>query len=63
MQCIVKGEIYFTFYYVVMVAIDEHTGRTKEVPGLIVETESQKAEWEGGIRRMALRKQRKLEGF
>jgi acyl-CoA hydrolase len=49
--------------YVVMVAIDEHTGRTKEVPGLIVETESQKAEWEGGIRRMALRKQRKLEGF
>ena len=49
--------------YVVMVAIDEHTGRIKEVPGLIVETESQKAEWEGGIRRMALRKQRKLEGF
>ena len=49
--------------YVVMVAIDEHTGRTKPVPGLIIETESQKAEWEGGIRRTALRKQRKTEGF
>lgn len=49
--------------YVVMVAIDEETGRTKKVPGLIVETETQKAEWEGGIRRMALRKQRKMEGF
>ena len=49
--------------YVVMVAIDEHTGKTKQVPGLIVETESQKAEWEGGIKRTALRKQRKSEGF
>ena len=49
--------------YVVMVAIDEKTGKAKPVPGLIVETESQKAEWEGGIRRMELRKQRKVEGF
>ena len=49
--------------YVVMVAIDVETGKSKKVPGLIVETESQKAEWEGGIRRMELRKQRKLEGF
>ena len=49
--------------YVVMVAIDEKTGKAKPVPGLIVETESQKAEWEGGIRRTQLRKQRKLEGF
>jgi len=49
--------------YVVMVAIDEHTGKTKEVPGLMIETESQKAEWEGGIKRTALRKQRKAEGF
>ena len=49
--------------YVVMVAIDEHTGKTKEVPGLIVETEVQKAEWEGGIKRTELRKQRKMEGF
>ena len=49
--------------YVVMVAIDEKTGKTKPVPGLIVETEAQKAEWEGGIRRTQLRKQRKVEGF
>ena len=49
--------------YVVMVAIDVETGKSKKVPGLIVETESQKAEWEGGIRRMELRKQRKVEGF
>lgn len=49
--------------YIVMVAIDEKTGKSKEVPGLIVETESQKAEWEGGKRRTELRKHRKLEGF
>lgn len=49
--------------YVVMVAIDVKTGKAKPVPGLIVETESQKAEWKGGIRRTELRKQRKLEGF
>ena len=49
--------------YLVMVAIDMETGKAKQVPGLIVETEVQKAEWEGGIRRMALRKQRKTEGF
>ncbi len=49
--------------YVVMVAIDEKTGKTKPVPGLIVETEAQRAEWEGGIRRTQLRKQRKVEGF
>ena len=49
--------------YIVMVAIDEKTGRSKEVPGLIVETETQKAEWEGGKRRTELRKHRKLEGF
>ena len=49
--------------YVVMVAIDEKTGKTKPGPGLIVETEAQKAEWEGGIRRTQLRKQRKVEGF
>ena len=49
--------------YVVMVAIDVESGKAKSVPGLIVETESQKAEWEGGIRRTELRKQRKVEGF
>lgn len=49
--------------YVVMVAIDIESGMSKTVPGLIVETESQKAEWEGGKRRTALRKQRRIEGF
>lgn len=48
--------------YVVMVAIDEH-GNALPVPGLKVETESEKAEWEGGKKRYELRKQRRLEGF
>ena len=34
-----------------------------EVPGLIIETEGQKAEWEAGIRRREMRKQRRTEGF
>lgn len=49
--------------YVVMVAIDIETGKSKPVPGLIVETEAQRAEWEGGKRRTELRKQRRVEGF
>ena len=48
--------------YVVMVAIDEE-GKAVPVPGLIVETESEKAEWEAGEKRDQLRKQRRLEGF
>ena len=48
--------------YVVMVAIDEE-GKAVPVPGLIVETESEKAEWEEGEKRYQLRKQRRLEGF
>ena len=48
--------------YVVMVAIDEE-GHAVEVPGLIVESESEKAEWEAGQKRYALRKQRRREGF
>ena len=47
---------------VVMVAIDEE-GKAVPVPGLIVETESEKAEWEAGEKRYQLRKQRRLEGF
>lgn len=49
--------------YVVMVAIDGETGRAKPVPGLVVETESQKAEWKGGEMRTKLRKHRRAEGF
>ena len=48
--------------YVVMVAVDEKH-HPVEVPGLLVETESEKAEWEGGEKRYKLRKQRRVEGF
>lgn len=48
--------------YIVMVAIDDK-GNPVPVPGLIVETQSEKAEWEGGKRRYALRKERRKEGF
>ena len=48
--------------YEVMVALDRDNNKV-EVPGLIVETESEKAEWEGGEKRYALRKQRHKEGF
>ena len=49
--------------YLVMVAIDSDSRKAKEVPGLILETEVQKAEWECGLRRTELRKQRKREGY
>lgn len=48
--------------YVVMVAIDK-SGNKVEVPKLVVETEGQKAEWEGGIKRNMFRKERRSQGF
>lgn len=48
--------------YLTLVAVDEQ-GRPVEVPGLIVRTESEKAEWEAGIRRREMRIQRRTEGF
>ena len=48
--------------YVVMGAVDENH-RPVPVPGLIVETEQEKAVWLGGEKRFQLRKQRRLEGF
>ncbi len=48
--------------YLIFVAIDAE-GKPIEVPGLIVETESEKAEWEAGIKRREMRKQRRTEGF
>lgn len=48
--------------YLVMVAIDE-SGLPTKVPGLILETESERAEWEAGIRRRTLRKERRIEGY
>ena len=48
--------------YLTLVAIDGE-GHPAEVPGLIIETESEKAEREAGIRRREMRKQRREEGF
>ena len=48
--------------YLTLVAIDEE-GNPAEVPGLIIGTESEKAEWEDGIRRREMRRQRREEGF
>lgn len=48
--------------YFSMVALDEHDKPTP-VPGLLVETESQKAEWENGKKRRANRAMRHEEGF
>ena len=48
--------------YEVLVALDENNKKI-EVPGLIVETEAQRAEWIGGEKRYELRKQRRKEGF
>lgn len=48
--------------YIVMVAIDDD-GNPTEVPGLLVETESEKAEWESGMRRRELRNKRRAEGY
>lgn len=38
-------------------------GKPMKVPGLIIESESEKAEWEAGIKRREMRRQRKEEGF
>lgn len=48
--------------YIVMVALDEND-RPVEVPGLIVETDEEKAAWAAGERRNALRKQRRIENY
>lgn len=48
--------------YFSMVALDENDKPVK-VPGLILETESEKAEWENGKRRREMRNIRKMEGF
>ncbi len=48
--------------YIDMVAINSQ-GQPMEVPGLALETEEQKQEYEAATRRKALRKQRRQEGF
>ena len=41
----------------------DYSYKKREVPGLIVETESEKAEWIGAQKRNALRKERRIEGY
>ena len=48
--------------YIDMVAINSE-GRPVEVPGLILETDAQRVEYEAAAKRKELRKQRRLEGF
>ena len=48
--------------YLVMVALDDDE-QPVEVPGLILETEMEKAEWAAGQRRRALRAARRVEGY
>jgi acyl-CoA hydrolase len=48
--------------YLVMVAIDV-SGQPAEVPKLILESESEIAEWEAGMRRHDLRNSRRKEGY
>ncbi|CUH91977.1 MAG: acyl-CoA thioesterase [Bacillota bacterium] len=48
--------------YLVMVALDNEEKPT-EVPGLILETEAERAEWEAGLRRRELRSKRRKEGY
>jgi len=51
-----------TTAYMVMVALDDDE-RPTPVPGLILETEEERREWENALRRNALRKQRRVERF
>ena len=48
--------------YLVMVAVDEN-GLPTKVPGLIIESEAEKAEWEGGKKRKEFRKSRRSNGY
>ena len=48
--------------YFTMVALDEND-KPKPVPRLILETESEKAEWEAAKKRREMRMKRKEEGF
>lgn len=48
--------------YFVMVAIDAD-GKPVRVPRLQIETEAERAEWEGGIKRHQLRKERRKMGY
>lgn len=48
--------------YFTMVALDEND-KPKEVPGLLIESEAEKGEWEAAKKRKEMRIRRKEEGF
>ncbi len=48
--------------YLVVVALDESDQPVK-VPGIIIETDEERLEWEAGEKRSKLRKQRRLEAY
>ena len=48
--------------YLTLVAVDAD-GNPVKVPGLVIGTEAEKAEWEAGMKRREMRKQRRVEGF
>ena len=48
--------------YFVMVALDEND-RPTPVPGLLLETEAERIEWEAAKKRKEMRDRRKVEGF
>ncbi|MDI9468946.1 MAG: acyl-CoA thioesterase [Bacillota bacterium] len=48
--------------YLVMVAIDS-SGKSRSVPGLRLETEQERMEWETAARRDRLRRERRAEGY
>ena len=48
--------------YFTMVALDEND-RPRRVPGLVLETETEREEWKGAEKRRQIRMRRKEEGF
>ena len=48
--------------YLTLVAVDGE-GKPTTVPDLVINSEAERAEWEAGMRRKEIRKQRKEEGF
>ena len=48
--------------YLILVAVDSN-GIPRQVPSILLETESERAEWEAAKKRKELRIQRKKEGF
>ncbi|MDD2269225.1 MAG: acyl-CoA thioesterase [Eubacteriales bacterium] len=48
--------------YLVLVALDENENPV-QVPGLILTTDEERDEWDAGVRRHALRKQRRIDKY